>query len=138
MRALWTTFRNTQVVYIYSGAWWSFAPALTARAAGAPGLTAPLLVFSVHDQVDRADATAGRQIFGVEMAGNAPTFLRDWELIQKLNTVAPRCGEEPATPTANFSELIEIAKQAFSAELERLAPQFLRPKPMLEVVLLPA
>jgi hypothetical protein len=27
----WTTLRNTQVVYFYSGKWWNFSPALTEK-----------------------------------------------------------------------------------------------------------
>ena len=64
------------------------------------GLAAPLLILTVEDQITGTGALVHRLIFGVTEKEGKAEVLRDWELLQVLNTYLPR--SYPGSATVNL------------------------------------
>jgi ERCC4-related helicase len=113
---------------------------LPSRFARVDGLSTPLLVVSVEDEVTGTGALVHRLIFGVMEKEGEAEVLRDWELLQLLNGVVLRSAGTPAEtdPSAvEQSSVVARLKQAFDAELGARAPTLLRPVSWPEIFLLP-
>lgn len=60
------------------------------------GLSAPLYVFRVTEKVSTINGT--RRTFIGRLMGSTPIWLRDWELLQRLNGVRPQSHETAVPP----------------------------------------
>lgn len=101
------------------------------------GLTAPLLVVTVEDEVTGTGALVHRLIFGVTEKEGKTEVLRDWELLQVLNTDLPKSSRGGATIDLNARPTIERLKKAFDANLSSHAPTLHRPVSWSEILLIP-
>lgn len=55
----------------------------------ARGISTPILVAQVEDEITGTGATVHRIVVGIEGDGNAAIALRDWELLVRLNSMQP-------------------------------------------------
>jgi hypothetical protein len=55
----------------------------------ARGISAPLLVAQVEDEITGTGSTVHRIVVGIEGLGNSAVALRDWELLVRLNNMEP-------------------------------------------------
>ena len=92
---------------------------------------------TVEDEVTGTGALVHRLVFGVRENGEKLEVLRDWELLQVLNTLSPGSppsgaedGREDIRPT------IERLKKSFDADLSAYAPALHRPVSWSEMLLL--
>lgn len=109
-----------------------------ARAASVEGLSSPLLVLAVEDEVTGTGSLVHRLIFGVTEKDGKIEVLRDWELLQVTNglTVRSPLGAGPATEGAET--VIERLKQAFDADLASHTSTLRRPVSWPEMLFLPS
>lgn len=108
---------------------------LPARVAALDGLTAPVLIVSVEDEVTGTGALVQRLIFGVrEMSDQT---LRDWELLHLLNGLKVGTAVRETLPT-DVGVLVDSLRLAFEATLPDHAPTLRRPVAWPEMLLVPA
>jgi hypothetical protein len=101
------------------------------------GLAAPLLIVTVEDEVTGTGALVHRLIFGVTEMEGTPEVLRDWELLQVLNTYLPKTSAGSATADVEAGSTVERLKKAFDADLSAHAPTLHRPVSWSEMLLIP-
>lgn len=101
------------------------------------GLVAPLLVVTVEDEVTGTGALVHRLIFGVTEKEGKAEVLRDWELLQVLNTNLPKSSPGSATVDVEAAPTVERLKKAFDADLSLHAPTLHRPVSWSEMLLIP-
>ena len=110
---------------------------LPARVAALDGITAPVLIVSVEDEVTGTGSLVQRLIFGVrEISGQAEN-LRDWELLRLLNGVKFGTAVSETLPT-DVGALVDSLRIAFEAALSENAPALRRPVAWPEMLLVPA
>ncbi|RWA68021.1 DEAD/DEAH box helicase [Mesorhizobium sp.] len=101
------------------------------------GLQQPLLIVTVEDEVTGTGALVHRLVFGVRENGDKLEVLRDWELLQVLNTLSP--GSVPSSAHERREDIgptIERLKKSFDADLSAYAPALHRPVSWSEMLLL--
>jgi hypothetical protein len=101
------------------------------------GLTAPLLIVTVEDEVTGTGALVHRLIFGVTENEGKAAVLRDWELLQVLNTNLSRSSPGAIPKTMEAGATVEHLKKAFDADLSAHAPTLRRPVSWAEMLLVP-
>jgi hypothetical protein len=101
------------------------------------GLVAPLLVVTVEDEVTGTGALIHRLIFGVTEKDGRAQVLRDWELLQMLNTYLPKSSQDNAIVVLEAAPTVERLKRAFDADLSSHAPTLHRPVSWPEMLLIP-
>jgi hypothetical protein len=108
-----------------------------ARAPSVDGLSSPLLVLAVEDEVTGTGSLVHRLIFGVTERDGKIEVLRDRELLQLTNglTVKNRFGA--GSPTEGAETVIERLKQAFDVDLAPHASTLRRPVSWLEMLFFP-
>lgn len=113
------------------------ARSLPASFACVNGLAAPLLIVTIEDEITGTGSLVGRLIFGVrENKGNAEV-LRDWELLQVLNAIAPKSSAGGAHAILDEGPVVENLKKAFDANLSAYAPTLRRPVSWAEMLFIP-
>lgn len=107
------------------------------RVASVDGLSGPLLIMAVEDEVTGTGSLVHRLIFGVAEKEDKIEVLRDWELLQATNvlTLKSPLGTVPAT---GAEATVERLKQAFDANLSSHASTLRRPVSWPEMLLLPS
>ena len=114
---------------------------LPVRVAGLDGMTTPVLIVSVEDEVTGTGSLVHRLIFGVRDVEGVPAPMRDWELLRMLNAVSPR---NLATTSrfdraaANLAAVVHRLHDAFASGLSDHAPALRRPVSWPEMLLVPA
>ena len=111
---------------------------LPASVARADGLTDPLLIVTVEDEVTGTGSLVHRLIFGVTEKDGNFAVLRDWELLQVLNTIVPRSSPESFTAAGEGEPAVEHLKKIFDADLSSHAPTLHKPVSWPEILILPA
>jgi ERCC4-related helicase len=101
------------------------------------GIAAPLLIVSVEDEVTGTGSLVHRVIFGITEKEGKFAVLRDWELLQVLNAIAPKSSPESVPTTVQKGSEVDRLKRAFDAELSDHAPTLHRPVSWPEMLLLP-
>lgn len=106
------------------------------RVASVDGLSGPLLIMAVEDEVTGTGSLVHRLIFGVAEKEVKIEVLRDWELLQATNafTLKSPLGTVPAI---GAEATIERLKQAFDADLSSHASTLRRPVSWPEMLFLP-
>ena len=101
------------------------------------GLSAPFLIALVEDEITGTGATAHRIILGAESepAGH-PSFLRDWEILLRLNGVKPAPGHAQALTSSESAAIRQLVKSLDNA-ISGMALPFKRPKLSPLMALLP-
>src|SRR5262249_26267462 len=110
---------------------------LPARVALAEEIPAPLLIIAVEDEVTGTGALVHRLIFGLTDTEGKIIVLRDWELLKTLNSIVARTLPERVRVAVDYKPELSRLKQAFDADLPRLAPTMHRPAPRPEMLLVP-
>lgn len=100
-------------------------------------LVAPLLVVTVEDEVTGTGALVHRLIFGVTEKEGKADVLRDWELLQVLNTYLLKIPPGRAPVDLDAGPTLERLKKAFDADLSSHAPTLHRPVSWPEMLLIP-
>jgi hypothetical protein len=113
------------------------AQSLPANLACMDGLSAPLLVVAVEDEVTGTGALVHRLIFGVTEKEGKAKVLRDWELLQVLNTYLPKSSPAGATVDLEARPTVERLKKAFDANVSSHAPTLHRPVSWSEMLFIP-
>ena len=109
---------------------------LPARVAALDGITAPVLIVSVEDEVTGTGSLVQRLIFGVrEISGQTET-LRDWELLCLLNGLNVGTAVRETLPT-DVEVLVDSLRLAFETALSDHAPTLRRPVAWPEMLLVP-
>lgn len=111
--------------------------AVPARVASVEGLTGPLLIIVVEDEVTGTGSLVHRLIFGVTEINREIKVLRDWELLQVLNTIAVKSPLGTVTVTESAEPVIERLKQLFDASLFSHASALRRPVSWPEMLFIP-
>ncbi|MGE3419113.1 MAG: DEAD/DEAH box helicase [Bradyrhizobium sp.] len=101
------------------------------------GLAAPLLIVTVEDEVTGTGALVHRLIFGVTEKQGIAEVLRDWELLQLLNTSLPKSAQDSFTADEEARSTVERLKKAFDADLSTHAPTLRRPVSWPEMLFIP-
>jgi SNF2 family DNA or RNA helicase len=109
----------------------------SANLAHVNGLQSPLLIVSVEDEVTGTGTLIHRLVFGIRENQGKVEVLRDWELLQFINTLTPGvvadgAGIEQDDPKA----LVERFKGYFDSGLPDYAPTLRRPVSWSEILLL--
>lgn len=109
----------------------------SANLAHVNGLQSPLLIVSVEDEVTGTGTLVHRLVFGIRENQGKVEVLRDWELLQFINTLTPGvvpdgAGIEQDDPKA----LVERFKGYFDSGLPDYAPTLRRPVSWSEILLL--
>lgn len=110
---------------------------LPARFACVAGLSAPLLIVTVEDEVTGTGSLVHKLIFGVMEKAARIEVLRDWELLQVANTLAVKGPLGAGTATEGAEAVIERLKQAFDAGLSAHVSTLRRPVSWPEMLFLP-
>ncbi|MET3304413.1 DEAD/DEAH box helicase [Bradyrhizobium diazoefficiens] len=110
---------------------------LPSRLACVDGLVSPLLIVTVEDEVTGTGALVHRLIFGVTEKEGQTKVLRDWELLQVLNTYSPKISPGTATTDAEAGSTVQRLKKAFDANLSSYAPMLRRPNSWPEMLFIP-
>jgi ERCC4-related helicase len=102
-------------------------------------LDRPVVLMMVEDAITGTGASVRRMIFGVRDDEGEPTILRDWELLQLLNRLAPSRGS-PAGMSTDPDLIVGVQRLAdhFQRNLPRVTALFARPIARAEMLLLPA
>jgi hypothetical protein len=100
------------------------------------GLASPLLIVAVEDEVTGTGALVHRLIFGVTEKEGQVEILRDWELLQVLNALAPRSSPGAMSKALESRPVVERLKRAFDAHLSARAPTLHRPVSWPEMLLI--
>jgi ERCC4-related helicase len=101
------------------------------------GLVAPLLVVTVEDEVTGTGALVHRLIFGVTEKKGRSEVLRDWELLQVLNTYSPKNSPGRASVGSEADATVGRLKKSFDTYLSSHAPALHRPVAWPEMLLVP-
>jgi ERCC4-related helicase len=102
------------------------------------GIAAPLLIISVEDEVTGTGSLVHRLVFGVIEREGKFTVLRDWELLQMLNAIAPRTFPDGVPTASGWGSEVDRLKRAFDSDLSGHAPTLHRPVSWPEMLLLPS
>ena len=113
------------------------AVAAPVTAAVVAGLDAPLLIVSVEDEVTGTGASVQRITLGISAQTGGASILRDWELLQKLNSLPLRTSVATEAAAGKDNTEIEPLMAALSARLAALVPSMYRPTAWPEVLLVP-
>jgi ERCC4-related helicase len=108
-----------------------------ARFAWIEGLSAPLLIASVEDEVTGTGSLIHRLVFGVTERESKIEILRDWELLQVLNAFTVRSSLNQRTLGEKTKPVFERLKVAFDAHLSTRVSIFRKPVSWPEMLLLP-
>lgn len=109
----------------------------SANLAHVNGLQGALLVVSVEDEVTGTGTLVHRLVFGIREAQGKIAVLRDWELLQFINTLAPGVAPEGAVMEQDDPKaLVDRLKGHFDARLPDYAPTLRRPVSWSEILLL--
>ncbi len=108
-----------------------------ARVASVEGLSGPLLIIAVEDEVTGTGSLVHRLMFGVAEKDAKIETLRDWELLQVTNTLTAKTPLGSGAATADAEAVIERLKQAFDADLSSHASTLRRPISYPEMLLVP-
>jgi len=100
---------------------------IQARVASVDGIRGPLLIIVVEDEVTGTGSLVHRLIFGVRETETTIEVLRDWELLQLVNTLTAKSPLGAGAATEGAEPVIERLKRAFDAELSSHAPTLRRP-----------
>ena len=104
------------------------------------GVSAPILVVAVEDEVTGTGSLVQRLIFGVTDINGRPAPLRDWELLRLLNGV-PLKGvagiSAPGMAPAECTALVDRLKSAFESSLLEHAAALRRPVCWPEMLFVP-
>lgn len=113
------------------------ARSLPANLAFVEGMTDPLLIVTVEDEVTGTGSLVYRLIFGVTESDGKISVLRDWELLKLLNNL-PFKGAIGSAMTADdgMTKIGEL-KSYFDADLALHAPTLHKPISWPEILLLP-
>jgi hypothetical protein len=109
-----------------------------ARVASIEGLSCPLLIIAVEDEVTGTGSLVHRLTFGVTEKEAKIEVLRDWELLQVTNTLAIKNPVSAVPATEGTEAMIERLKQAFDAGLSSHASTLRRPVSWSEMLFLPS
>ncbi|MGO7643806.1 DEAD/DEAH box helicase [Rhizobium ruizarguesonis] len=110
---------------------------ISARAVSVEGLGNPVLILAVEDEVTGTGSLVHRLIFGVTETDGKIEVLRDWELLQAMNTLTVK-SPLGAGPMAEIAEtVIARLKQAFDVDLSAHASTLRRPMSWPEMLFLP-
>ena len=113
---------------------------LPVRVAALEGISAPVLVLSVEDEVTGTGALVQRLTFGVTDGADGPVPIRDWELLRLLNGVtfnnAATESERSMTAT-HCTEVVDRLRTAFESDLADHAPALHRPASWPEMLFIP-
>lgn len=120
----------------------ALAEALTieAPAARVQGLSSPLLVLGVEDQVTGQRRPVARLLFGATIEEGEVRVLRDWELLRRLATIRASTDGVPETmqaPTAAERRTYCDLLAALEPSALPLVEEFTRPVLVQEALLLP-
>jgi hypothetical protein len=97
-----------------------------------------LLIVAVEDEVTGTGALVHRLILGVTETEGKINVLRDWELLQALNTLVPRSHSKEDVPAAiEIGEVAGRLKTALDADLSTHAPTLRRPNSWPEMLFIP-
>lgn len=99
------------------------------------GLQSPILVLSAEDEITGSGAVSQRLVFGVTEVGDEVTVLRDWELLQKLNSCRPPQEWRNRELPAGLAELVDRLMDAFHADVKKYTPMLQRPTVAAELLL---
>ena len=108
-----------------------------ARVASVEGLTGSLLIIAVEDEVTGTGSLVHRLIFGVAETDREIKVLRDWELLQVINTLAMKGPPGAVTVTERAEPVIERLKQLFDENLSTHASALRRPVSWPEMLFIP-
>jgi hypothetical protein len=111
---------------------------VSARLACVEGLSAPMLIVTVEDEVTGTGRLIHRLIFGVMEREAKIQILRDWELLQALNALSPRNSLGERTVRGDADSVLKRLKQAFDADLSCHASTLRRPVSWPEMLFLPS
>jgi ERCC4-related helicase len=111
---------------------------LPARVACIEGLSDPLLILAVEDEVTGTGTLVHRLMFGVTEKDTKIKILRDWELLQALNAIKPRSSPSRGTMSGDTGTVLERFKQAFDADLSVRASTLRKPVSWPEMLFLPS
>jgi hypothetical protein len=114
------------------------AQGASARVAWVEGLSDPLLIVTVEDEVTGTGALVHRLVFGVMEKEGSVRIFRDWELLQILNALTPKSPLGEETVGGDAKAVLERLKQLFDADLLSLAPTLRRPVSLQEMLFLPS
>lgn len=106
------------------------------RVASVDGLSGPLLIMAVEDEVTGTGSLVHRLIFGVAEKEAKIEVLRDWELLQATNALTLK-SPLGTVPAIGAEATIERLKQAFDADLSSHASTLRRPVSWPEMLFLP-
>lgn len=106
------------------------------RVASVDGLSGPLLIITVEDEVTGTGSLVHRLIFGVAEKEGKIEVLRDWELLQATNALTLK-SPLGTVPAVGAEATIERLKQAFDADLSSHASTLRRPVSWPEMLFLP-
>ena len=103
-------------------------------------LPAPLLIVSVEDEVTGTGAMLQSLIFGITERAGDIVILRDWELLDSLNSIAlKRAASAPngCQDLASARTVTSRLKDGFDLHLSAHAPALVRPTSWSELLLIP-
>ena len=113
---------------------------LPVTVASLEGISDPVLVLSVEDEVTGTGALVQRLIFGVTDGAEGPVPMRDWELLRLLNGVtfkAAAIESERSITAAQWTTVVDRLKNAFESGLADHAPGLHRPTSWPEMLFVP-
>lgn len=91
------------------------------------GISTPLLVAQVEDEITGTGATVHRIVVGIEGTGSSPVALRDWELLVRLNSMEP--GENVTlSPTPAELSALDMLCTKLATDVVISSLPFRRPK----------
>lgn len=100
------------------------------------GISTPLLVAQVEDEITGTGATVHRIVVGIEGVGNGTEALRDWELLLRLNSIEPSENVTLSPTSAELSDLNMLCTK-LATDVVILDLPFRRPKIRRIIALLP-
>jgi len=96
----------------------------------ARGISAPLLVAQVEDEITGTGATVHRIVVGIEGTENAAVALRDWEMLVRLNSMEPGDNVSISPTPAELSALnvlcVKLAADVVVSDLPFRRPKLRR------------
>lgn len=102
----------------------------------ARGISAPLLVAQVEDEITGTGATVHRIVVGIDGTGDMAVALRDWELLMRLNELEPIENTEDSPSPAECAAVDELCEKLAATVLVSDLP-FRRPKLRRIIALFP-
>ncbi len=111
------------------------AQRLPANVAYVDGLSGPLLIVTVQDEVTGTGSLVHSLIFGVTERDGNITVMRDWEILQILKDIVPKSSPDNVLPTTAAKATVDRLKKAFDADLSTHAPTMNRPVSWPEILL---